>query len=323
MAEETRAVCVGILVADLFCSPLQELPQAGELKLVSKISLNTGGCAANTAIGLAKMGIKVEVMGGVGRDSFGEFIIKDLAWNGVKTTEIKISESFATSNTIVIPTLHEDRRYIHTFGANADFGINDINFDHISKTKVLYVGGYLDLPKFDQNSLIKVLKFAQEKGVTTAVDVIIPGKERNPQYFKECRDALGYIDVFLPNYDEARLLTNEEIPEKQAEVLLRFGPKMVLITMGQEGVVFKTEKQTIVASAYKVDSVDPSGGGDAFDAGFILGLIEAWPIDYTLKFASAMGASCVRKLGCTAGLFAKEEAIRFIKNNELKLAIKS
>jgi len=73
----------------------------------------------------------------------------------------------------------------------------------------------------------------------------------------------------------------------------------------------------------KISPMAHRGGGDAFDAGFISGILEGWSLERTLKFASATGSSAVRAMGCTPGVFTREETLNFIKDNELKLRVKS
>ncbi len=75
---QVEVACIGILVADFFSSPIPNIPKPGELMLVESISLSTGGCAANTAVALTKLGIKASVIGKVGCDPFGKFVIDDL-----------------------------------------------------------------------------------------------------------------------------------------------------------------------------------------------------------------------------------------------------
>jgi sugar/nucleoside kinase (ribokinase family) len=89
--------------------------------------------------------------------------------------------------------------------------------------------------------------------------------------------------------------------------------------MGQRGALARRRDQVIRAGAYQVDCVDESGAGDAFDAGFVTGLLEEWSLESTLRFASAMGASCTRALGCTEGVFHLHEAEAFVAQNPLDI----
>jgi len=319
-ANQIEVACMGILVADFFSSPIPNIPKPGELMLVDSITLSTGGCAANTAVALTKLGVKAGVIGKVGKDPFGTFIIEDLSKKGIVTSQITESLKEETSKTIIIPTKHEDRRYLHLFGANKDFGIDDINFEYLANVKCIYVGGYLGMPKLDNDSLSSIFEFAKARKILTILDVIITGPG---DYLKQFEKVLPHVDVFIPNNDEAAHITGEREPERQAELLLHLGVKTVVITMGFEGSLLRTKNMMIKSKCYDVDFVDASGAGDAFDAGFIDALLQGGALDMALKSASAMGASCVRKLGCSEGLFSKDELNTYIENNELEMEVKT
>jgi sugar/nucleoside kinase (ribokinase family) len=311
-------LCCGILVADVFSSPLDKLPQAGMLKIVERIYPNTGGCAANTGVALATLGARAILMGKVGNDVFGDFIIQDMKRKGLDTSGIKVSQSMPTSNTIIIPVTGEDRRYIHVIGANADLTVEDINREIVTKSRAVYFGGFLLQPRLDQRALRTLFQFAKERSILTALDVIVPA---DAQYDvgNTVADVLPYTDVFLPNTDEAGLITGSKDPFKQAEIFSDLGCKIVVITMGDKGTIVKTRKETLYAEAFQVDVVEPSGAGDAFDAAFMWGLLKGWNLRRIIEFASALGASACLALGCCLGLFTEPEALKFIRDNKLKI----
>jgi len=313
---QVDVACIGILVADFFSSPIPNIPMSGELMLVESISLSTGGCASNTAVALTKLGIKAGVIGKVGCDPFGKLVIDDLKKNEIETSQITESLTEETSKTIIIPVRNEDRRYLHLFGANKDFSIKDISYGYLAGVKCIYVGGFLGVPKFDSDSLSPVFKFAKEKNIFTVLDVIVPGPGK---YLKQFEKVLPYVDVFMPNDDEAAVITGEKDPERQADIFLEFGADIVVITMGSAGVLIKTKNLLLRSGCYEVDFVDASGAGDAFGAGFIAALLQGESLNYALKAASALGASCVTKLGCSEGLFSKNELEVYVQNNELKV----
>src|SRR5437016_5058656 len=102
------------------------LPKAGELRATDDFLIDSGGCAANTATCLAKLGVTTVVTGKVGSDLFGEFIARDLSRKGVDTRGLQRSAAQGTSKTVVLTVTGEDRRFVHTFGANAEFRVEDI-----------------------------------------------------------------------------------------------------------------------------------------------------------------------------------------------------
>jgi sugar/nucleoside kinase (ribokinase family) len=90
-----------------------------------------------------------------------------------------------------------------------------------------------------------------------------------------------------------------------------------VITRGELGVVSVSDALQVRLGAYPIPFVDGSGGGDAFNAGYIAGLLEGRSELDCLQLASALGASCVRAVGTTAGVFTRAEADEFIGRNEL------
>ena len=128
---------------------------------------------------------------------------------------------------------------------------------------------------------------------------------------------LPETDVFLPNTDEATLILGERDPMKQAEAFQDLGARRVVITCGERGSVVVSERMRARVGTYPVTFLDGSGGGDAFDAGYIAGLLDDLSERDCLKLASAVGASCVRAVGTTAGIFTRPEADAFIREHEL------
>ena len=88
------------------------------------------------------------------------------------------------------------------------------------------------------------------------------------------------------------------------------------MTMGERGLVAVSRDETIELPAPGVDFVEPSGAGDAFAAGLVYGLLQDWSLRRCLEFASVIGASACTKLGCTAGLFTRDEADAFLENEQ-------
>ena len=108
-------------------------------------------------------------------------------------------------------------------------------------------------------------------------------------------------------------------PLKQAEMFRRLGAGTVVITMGGDGAILVQDNVRLRAGAYAVPYVDASGGGDAFDAGFICGMLQGKAPEDCLRIASALGASCVRAIGTTPGVFTRRECEAFMNEQKLKI----
>lgn len=314
----TEVVCLGLFIADIFGNPINSLPAPGELALLDRYLLSVGGCAANTAADLGRLGRTASVLGKVGNDLFGDFVLQDLKRLGMDSSFIKRSCTHPTSFTFILNVQGQDRRYIHCSGANADFTLNDVDVASLEGARALYVGGYLAMPAFLPEHLADLFRQAKQRGLLTALDVVIPAGHRPS--LADIRGALPYTDVFLPNSDEAHILTGRNDPLEQASVLSGFNSNCTLaITHGRQGALVRRGDRILSVSAFGVDSVDESGCGDAFTAGFLVGMIEKWPLEETLRFATAVGASCSRSMGCHDGVFTFEEARGFIKHNHLEI----
>ena len=154
-------------------------------------------------------------------------------------------------------------------------------------------------------------------GTLTTLDVATPGPGN---YLEPLKVVLPHTDVFLPNTDEAALILGGETdPVRQALAFHELGAKRVVITLGEGGVVAVSDRLKVRLGAYPVKFVDGTGGGDAFDAGYIAGLLDGLDELECLKLASAVGASCVRAVGTTAGVFQRNEADAFVASQAIKV----
>jgi sugar/nucleoside kinase (ribokinase family) len=313
--------CLGILVADIFIEPVDQLPAPGELRTTERLLFSPGGCAANVANNLRRLNRTVSIIGRVGQDSLGSFVVSSLKNEGVATEHIRYS-SHPTSATVIVNVRGEDRRYLHCIGANGEFSAADFNVETLMGVQVLYVGGYLAMPAFEPADLAQVLRYAKSQGLTTVLDVVLPFGMRDPA--AALAPVLPFADYFLPNEDEARLLTGEEDVHRQAAALARHNQRISLVvTRGAKGSIAWRNGEMIEVPAFPMRSVDESGAGDAFASGIIVGILEGWPLDCVLRFASAVGGSCTRELGCSAGVFGFEQACEYLRANDPGFALRA
>ena len=312
-----EVVCVGNLVADIFANPIVALPAAGQLALTERFLFGAGGCATNTAACLCRLGRLAKVLGKVGDDVFGNLVIEDLKRLGIDASRVSRSRTHPTSGTVIINVIGEERRYVHCIGANADFSFSDIDCLALNGAKALYVGGFMAMPRFGAEDLTQLFREAKNRSLTTILDVVIPSGQSISG--EQVAAMLVYTDVFLPNDSEAYALTGLREPRAQADCCLaRMNPDCcVVVTQGRRGALAQRKDEVIQVGTYAVEAIDESGSGDAFAAGFITGVLQGWSLEDTLRFASAVGASCTRALGCTDGVFRFDEALTFVSENSL------
>ena len=315
MTQKKPIICLGILVADVVGRPLRTVPDPGRLVLVDEMSLHTGGCAVNAATALARLGLPVEVIGKVGEDSFGDFVINALAERGIGIQGIKRDKDVGTSATMVMVAPDGERRFVHYIGANARLKLEDIDFHMVEAGSILHVAGSLVMPGIDGQPTAEILRRAQLAGVCTFLDTVWDDSGRWMDVLEPC---LPHIDYFVPSLPEGKALTGLDDPVEIARAMLAKGVKTVGLKMGADGCLVMTNSgQEIHLPAYKVNVIDATGAGDAFAAGFIAGVWHGWSLEKTAHFANGVGALCVTGLGASGGIRSLAETLSFMENTPL------
>jgi sugar/nucleoside kinase (ribokinase family) len=300
-------------VADVFVPPVARLPGAGELLVTDDFLVEPGGCAANVAVALRKLGLAPSVSGRVGDDLFGEMVKRDLSALGIDTSGVLTTPGLGTSKTVIIAVVGEDRRYLHTFGANAVLGAEDIVPSAFETADVIYIGGYLILPALLEDELAPRLAAARARGTKIILDVAAPAG-REPS-LEAASLLLPHADYFVPNVDEAFALTGESDPRRQADKLIEHGARTAMIKLGEKGIYVRSGTESFELAAPPIEVVEPSGAGDAFAAGLAVGILEGWDLRKTVWFASVIGASACSALGCAAGVFSRAQADEFVSEH--------
>lgn len=309
-------LCAGLIVADHVCAPIAAFPPSGELRLTDRLELTIGGSAANVAMDLARLGLSPAIGGRIGTDPLGKFVLDVLQSAGVDCSAVTISPTAQTSATMVVNVIGDDRRFIHAAGANVEFTGLELSADTIRQAKVLCIGGFGLNPALSGENVARMFRIAREAGVFTALDVVIDDPAAMPEML---RPVLPWTDLFLPNTDEARMITGETDPLRQASRFRADGARTVVVTCGGRGVLLASPEITLRGAAYPVECVDGTGGGDAFIAGYLAGHLSGEPPRRCLELGSAVGASCVRAMGATTGVFTKQELEEYVRRHPLPI----
>jgi len=313
---ELDCLCAGILFADHVCSPIPRVPEPGELIIPERMQLGLGGCSSNTALNLARLGLKAGVAGCVGDDMFGQFIVDALNQGGVDTGGIHRLAGVNSASSMIINVQGQDRRFISNPGANTKTTVEHIPSEWVGRARVFYLGGYLLLPGLETDAMVELFRTARAAGTVTVLDVVFLG---GSDCFDRVAPLLAETDVFLPNDDEAAALTGQTDPLRQAEVFRRAGARTVVITQGNKGTLLLGDGVRLRSGVYPVRFVGGTGAGDAFDAGYIAGLLFGEEPAGCIRWGSALGAGCVRSIGATESVFDRQQALAFMQEHQLKI----
>lgn len=309
-----EVTCVGILVADVVGKPIDHLPGRGKLALVDRMELHSGGCAANTGISLAKLGVDTAIIGKVGADGFGDFLVNRFAQFGIDAGGVVRDTETATSATMVLVHGDGERSFLHYLGANATFSLADIDFERVRRSKILHIAGALVMPALDGAPTADLLRRAKEAGVLTVFDTVWDARG---EWMAKVAPCLPYVDYLLPNYEEGRMLAGgRDDPADIARFLLDTGAKVVGLKMGERGSYIRAADGTEIAvPCLPVNAIDALGAGDAYVAGFLAGVVRGWELDRCAWFANAVGACCVTALGATTGVKTFAETLAFLEQS--------
>ncbi|MCK5595544.1 sugar kinase [bacterium] len=306
-------VCLGILVADVVAKSVNDVPGRGKLGIVEKIELHTGGCASNTGSALKKLGIDTALIGKVGTDGFGDYVVEEMSKSGLNVEGIKRDKETNTSCSLALVEDDGERRFIHCYGADGTFTEDDVDWDIIKGCKILHIAGSFLLPTFDGIQTAHVLEKARSMGITTSLDTAWDAKGK---WRETIEPALKYIDIFLPSIEEARMITGLDSEEEIADFFLKYGMKIVSLKMGSKGCFVKSSKDEVVKfPIFGIDAVDATGAGDAFAAGFLAGALKGWNLHKMAELACAVGACCVEAMGAKAGIRSLDETMKFIEEH--------
>ena len=293
-------ICLGILVADVIGRPIEAVPAPGALGLVDSITPHIGGCAANTGIGLHRLGVETSIVGAIGRDGFGEFVRGVLRGEGVDARGV-VEKAAPTSATMVLVRPDGERTFLHCVGANAVFEGADFDVENLRDVQLLHIAGHGLMPAFDGEACARLLQSAQEMGVKTSLDT---AGAPDDNWRDNLRQTLPYLDYFVPSLHEVReLFADCKTPESIAAKLIESGVQTVALKMGEAGsYALAHDGQSARAEALDVDAIDATGAGDAFAAGFVAAMLRGLPLQQCLQIGNATGARCVGAVGTIAGL---------------------
>lgn len=316
MKIKPRCLSAGILFADVGCAPIDHAPVPGELVPTDRVELTLGGCASNVSINLARLEVPTGLCGCVGDDAFSDHILHSLANPLVDVSGVRRIANSGPGCSLIVNVKGEDRRFVSTTGANAQFRIGDIPEEWTNEAEILYVGGFLMMEHLESQETVDYFKAFQARGGKTILDVVLYG---NRPYWPALEPLMPYCDYFMPNDDEGRVITGKSDPVEQAKFFVDAGAKACVITCGSNGSIYYSGTEKFRADIFKTDFVGGTGSGDAFDAGFIAALLDGCDPYETMKRASAQGMSCVRDGSATKSVFTKAEMQEFLQGRELKV----
>jgi sugar/nucleoside kinase (ribokinase family) len=299
-------VCVGQLVADIVVRPVEKLPYPGRTEPVEDLDLLSGGCAANTAAVLAKLGAEVRLVALIGQDSFGDAALADVKRAGVNVEAVRREAQLSTSVAIVLIDGKGERSFYYRAGGCEKLANYHVADEIIKKAGVIHVGGAMKMLKLD---LAELMGRAKSFGCITSLDT---DWDIYGNWMRKLQGAIPKIDYLITNEEEAAMLSGKDDPREAARELLGRGPKAVAVKRGERGAMLATKDGVADFPAYRVKVKDTTCAGDAFAAGFLLGVSLGRPLDESVRLGNAAGALCTTQIS-HRGIISFEQVRRLIE----------
>ncbi|MEM1544277.1 MAG: carbohydrate kinase family protein [Candidatus Bathyarchaeia archaeon] len=288
-----EVVCFGALNVDKLYR-VDRLAGADEESVILDFKESPGGSAANTAVGLARLGVRVGYIGKISEDREGNLLLKSFIDEGVDINGIVISKTGRSGSVIGFVDKKGNRALYLDPGVNDSLRYEEINIDYVRGAKILHLTSFAgNLPFEAQKKLIETLP---EIKVTLDPGIIYArrGLEILKPIIRRCY-------AIMPSEAEIQLLTGEDYREG-AEILLNEGVEIVAVKLGERGCYVTNGRESHLIGPFKVEVVDTTGAGDAFCAGFIYGLLRGKSLRECGILGNFVASRCLTKMGARDGL---------------------
>ena len=306
---------MGFYTFDCLGWPFTAVPPGGGCYPLEEFTLAVSGAAGTAAIAAAKMGLRTLAVGGVGDDLMGDWVLQRLAHFGVDIEGMQRQAGWKTSSSIVTTRRDGSRPALHMAGATGDFRVTDAMLPRVVDATVVHAGGVGLMKTMDKGRTADVLRAAKAGGATTTVDVFAGSPDDMPAVAA----VLPYTDYFLPSIEEAIALSGAADAERAAAFFLERGASACVLTLGADGAYYRDRSGTSFRMrAFDIDVKCTCGCGDAFNAGFAVGLVKGFDIEGVVRFAQATAALNATGLGSQAGVESFERTLAFSRATRMR-----
>lgn len=292
-------------------------PDYGQVEtLINDYSLTIGSSGAIFACGASRLGLKVALVGVVGDDPFGHFILDRLKSRGVDISGCIINPSLKTGLSVIL-NRKEDRAILTYAGTMQVLKAKQVDRDLFKRARHIHVTSCF-LQDELRPDLPDLLAEAHRYGMSVSIDTNWDPKE---EWNDNITSVLSQTDIFLPNEYEACAISQQPNIETAIDFLAGIVP-IVAIKRGKFGAIAQDADKLLFCKTVSVEVVDTTGAGDSFDAGFLFGLLKGYPLENALRLGCICGALSTRALGGTDAQPTLEEAIDFLSKQEFGLRSK-
>ena len=306
---KNKIVVFGSFVVDLMGRG-PHLPVPGETVKSGFFKMGAGGKGFNQGVAAHKSGGDVTMITKLGRDTFAEIALGTMRELGMDTSRVIQTEEYATGVALIEVDENSGQNAIMVIPSACDH----ITDAEVAALKEVIEGADILLTQLETNmsSIKGVIDMAHAAGKTIIL---------NTAPVQPVEDALlSKVTIVTPNEVEASILTGVKVVDEQsaaqaADWFFQRGVKKVVITMGGMGAYVADSTRAELTPAFRVNAIDTTGAGDAYNGGFVTALSEGNDIFAAARFAAATAALSVQKMGTTPSMPTREEIEAFLKEH--------
>ncbi len=292
MQQAIDVIGFGALNCDIICT-VEKIPAPGQEVGVVSIDRQPGGSAANTIVGLARLGARTGFLGVIGDDVRGVFLLNDLRKENVDVRGIDRLEGKTGTALAFIDTAGERAIYVLP-------SVNDVfttaNCDYARHADILHVSSFMNAPQL--RTQVECIRRANDQGARIS---FTPGNAYAALGVKPLAPIIERAFVMFLNDEEAQALTGTPY-EESADTLLHLGAQTVAITLGGRGCFIATKDEHVLVPPFETVVRDTVGAGDAFAAGFLYGQLQEASAYQSGLYGNYVASKCIAEFGARRGL---------------------
>jgi len=313
MSTTPRILCIGSANMDLVMK-MDRVPERGETLITGRdYEFIPGGKGANAAVAAARLGADTLFCTRVGNDANGTVLSKTYASEGISPRFVRVDRNNPTGMAGIFLESDGSNRIIVYPGAN-----NAINTDDLEEAFLAYPDAVLMQFEIPESIIIKACRMAQKNNVKVFIDA---GPARSDFPLKD----LGPLEIFSPNETETQAYTGinpstmSQVINATVKLSVMVNAKYIVLKLGSRGAYVYDGVNADIIPSYDVNAVDTTAAGDAFTAALTYEYTKTNDIMHSIKFANAVGALTVTRMGASSSLPTYDEVMRFVEQRNIKL----
>ena len=261
-----------------------------------------GGASANIAMNVKRLGINPLIASAVGADRLGDFLVKHLEQNGIDTKLVQRVES--STSLVLLNKSNGTPTPIFYRGADYHLSYTEELEREVLASKIVHFSCWPISRLPARRTIERVIQTARDNNVLVCFDpnyhkMIWQEGENGAEYVKRI---IGQTDMIKPSEDDAERLFGPDTPRNQIKNFLALGAKLIILTLGKEGLIVSNGVETLEVKTLATEIADTTGAGDAFWSGLYTAIINGYPIKKAVEFGSAASAYKLRHVGAVTDL---------------------